>query len=86
MPVGRSKGRVIREAVLEEADEFIPLLRGQAFNAELFQGQQCDPQRHCTPLPGHRIYAGASWNVPIQPGLPIDYSVKVAAKISSQHF
>ena len=55
-------------------------------NAELFQGQQCDPQRHCILLPGHRIYAGASWNVPIQPGLPVDYSVKVAAKVSSQHY
>ena len=55
-------------------------------NAELFQGQQCDAQRHCTPLPGHRLYAGTSWSVPIQPGLPVDYSVKVGAKITAQHF
>jgi P pilus assembly chaperone PapD len=55
-------------------------------NAELFRGQQCDAQRRCTPLPGHRLYAGVSWSVPIQPGLPVDYAVKVGAKISSQHF
>jgi P pilus assembly chaperone PapD len=55
-------------------------------NAELFQGQQCDPQRRCTSLPGHRLYAGASWSVPIQPGLPVDYAVKVGAKIATQHF
>ena len=55
-------------------------------NAELFQGQQCDAQKHCTALPGHRLYAGASWNVPIQPVGPIDYSVKVGAKITVQHF
>jgi P pilus assembly chaperone PapD len=55
-------------------------------NAELFQGQQCDAQRRCTALPGHRLYAGTSWSVPIQPGLPVDYSVKVGAKITAQHF
>jgi P pilus assembly chaperone PapD len=55
-------------------------------NAELFQGQQCDPQRRCTQLPGHRIYAGVAWSVPIQPGLPVDYSIKVGGKVSSQHF
>lgn len=55
-------------------------------NAELFQGQQCDPQKHCTALPGHRLYAGTSWNVPIQGGLAVDYSVKVGAKITAQHF
>jgi P pilus assembly chaperone PapD len=55
-------------------------------NAELFQGQQCDAQRHCTALPGHRLYAGTSWSVAIQPGLPVDYSVKVGAKITAQRF
>ena len=55
-------------------------------NAELFQGQQCDAQHHCAPLPGHRLYAGASWSVPIQPGLPVDYSVKVGPRITTQHF
>jgi P pilus assembly chaperone PapD len=55
-------------------------------NAELFQGQQCDAQKHCATLPGHRLYAGTSWTVPIQAGLPVDYSVKVGAKITAQRF
>ena len=55
-------------------------------NAELFQGQRYDAQKHCTSLPGHRIYAGATWSVPIQPSLPVEYSVKVGPKIASQHF
>jgi P pilus assembly chaperone PapD len=55
-------------------------------NAELFQGQQCDAQHHCASLPGHRIYAGTSWSVPIQPDLPVDYAVKVGARIATQRF
>jgi P pilus assembly chaperone PapD len=55
-------------------------------NAELFQGQQCDGAKHCTSLPGHRLYAGTSWSVPIQPGLAVDYAVKVGPKIATQHF
>jgi P pilus assembly chaperone PapD len=55
-------------------------------NAELFQGQQCDAQKHCTTLPGHRLYAGTSWSVPIQAALPVDYSVKIGTKITAQHF
>jgi Mat/Ecp fimbriae periplasmic chaperone len=64
----------------------LTLRNGGNTNAELFQGQQCDPQHHCTTLPGHRIYAGASWSVPIQPALPVDYAVKIGAKIVTSHF
>src|SRR6202000_3140017 len=55
-------------------------------NAELFQGQQCDAHKHCTPLPGHRLYAGTTWSVPVQAALPVDYSMKVGTKITAQHF
>jgi P pilus assembly chaperone PapD len=72
--------------VASRAGDTLTLKNAGDTNAELFQGQQCDPQRRCTALPGHRLYAGASWSVPIQPGLPVDYSVKVGAKITAQHF
>jgi P pilus assembly chaperone PapD len=55
-------------------------------NAELFQGHACDTSRHCTPLPGHRLYAGTSWSVPLAAGLSADYQVKVADKLTAQHF
>jgi P pilus assembly chaperone PapD len=72
--------------VASRAGDTLTLKNAGNTNAELFQGQQCDPQRHCTSLPGHRLYAGTSWTVPIQPGLAVDYSVKVGAKITAQHF
>jgi P pilus assembly chaperone PapD len=72
--------------VASRAGDTLTLKNTGNTNAELFQGQQCDPQRRCTALPGHRLYAGTSWSVPIQPGVLIDYSVKVGAKITAQHF
>ncbi len=72
--------------VASRAGDTLTLKNTGNTNVELFQGQQCDPQRHCTPLPGHRLYAGVSWSVPIKPGLPIDYAVKVGTKITAQHF
>ena len=56
-------------------------------NAELFRGRQCDTQgKDCTDLPGERIYAGASVDVPLTRDTPVEYSVKVATSISIQHF
>ena len=72
--------------VASRAGDTLTLTNAGDTNAELFQGQQCDAQKHCTALPGRRLYAGASWTVPIQPGLAVDYSVKVGAKITTQRF
>ena len=79
-------GKPDASIIASRAGDTLTLKNAGNTNAELFQGQQCDPQRQCTPLPGHRLYAGASWSVPIKPGLPIDYAVKVGTKITAQHF
>ena len=56
-------------------------------NAQLFNGKQCDARKgHCTSLPGSRLYAGATWNVPIRPGLPVEYLVKVGHDVTVQQF
>jgi P pilus assembly chaperone PapD len=79
-------GRPDASILASRSGDTLTLKNAGNTNAELFQGQQCDPQRRCTALPGHRLYAGASWNIPIQPGLPADYAVKVGTKITAQHF
>jgi P pilus assembly chaperone PapD len=76
----------VASVVATRAGETLTLNNAGNTNAELFQGRQCDAQKHCTALPGHRLYAGTSWSVPIQAGLPVDYSVKVGAKITAQRF
>ena len=56
-------------------------------SAELFAGNQCNDGRvHCTQLPGHRLYAGASWTVTVEGGAKVNYRVKIGGVVSEQHF
>ena len=56
-------------------------------NAELFNGRACDAGTiHCNDLPGHRLYAGASWTVPIIASGNVEYTVKTGETISTQKF
>lgn len=46
-------------------------------SVELVDGRQCTPgHAACTPLPGKRLYAGASWTVQLQSDLPAEYTLK----------
>jgi P pilus assembly chaperone PapD len=55
-------------------------------NAELFQGQACAPSGECAPLPSHRVYAGATVEIPVKPGFKARYTVKVRDKITTLDF
>lgn len=56
-------------------------------NAELFQGRECDAAKlHCRDLPGHRLYAGASWTVPINANDRVEYSIKTGQSVSTRNF
>lgn len=56
-------------------------------NAELFNGRACDAARlHCKDLPGQRLYAGASWALPIAANDMVEYSVKTGATVTIQDF
>lgn len=47
-----------------------------AASVELADGKQCDAgSRLCQPLPGKRLYAGASWQQPLQSGATGEYQV-----------
>lgn len=65
----------------------LTLTNGGNSNAELFSGRECDAgKRHCNDLPGHRLYAGASWTVPIIANDSVEYSIKTGATVSTQNF
>jgi Mat/Ecp fimbriae periplasmic chaperone len=56
-------------------------------NAELFDGRQCDAQgTQCVELPAKRLYAGASWVVPLPLPTPVRYRVKAAGRLSVEQF
>lgn len=46
-------------------------------SVEIINGRQCDAaHRQCVDLPGKRLYAGASWSVPLQSDGPVEYVMK----------
>ena len=48
-------------------------------NVEMFEGRQCDAAgANCKTLPATRLYAGASWQVPIDGPQPVQYRVATA--------
>ncbi len=56
-------------------------------NVEVYDGRQCDTTgTHCTALPARRLYAGASWDEPIDPSRPVDYRVKTGDKAEQKRF
>lgn len=56
-------------------------------NVEVYEGRQCDAAgAHCTPLPARRLYAGASWDQPIDPARAVDYRIKTGDKAEQKRF
>ena len=56
-------------------------------NVEIYDGKQCDAAgAACTPLPARRLYAGASWDQPIDPARPVDYRIKTGDKAEQKRF
>lgn len=55
-------------------------------SVELDDGQQCDADRHCTDLPGKRLYAGASWTQQLKSAGPVDYTVNSPGKSEHRRF
>ena len=56
-------------------------------NVELYEGRQCDARgAACTPLAARRLYAGASWQQPIDPARPADYRIKMGSQVRQQRF
>jgi P pilus assembly chaperone PapD len=46
-------------------------------SVELIDGRQCDgASAKCTPLPGKRLYPGASWKVELPADAPAEYVLK----------
>jgi hypothetical protein len=58
-------------------------------NAELFGGEQCavPGSPGCATLPARRLYAGASWTVPLPGGAaPVRYRVSAVGAVTVQSF
>ena len=56
-------------------------------NVEIYDGRQCDAAAaHCTSLPARRLYAGATWEQPIDPARPVDYRIKTGDKVEQKRF
>ena len=56
-------------------------------NVEVYDGKQCDAAgTTCTPLPARRLYAGATWDQPIDPTRPVDYRIKTGDKAEQKRF
>jgi P pilus assembly chaperone PapD len=46
-------------------------------SVELIEGRQCEPDRsRCSPLPGKRLYAGASWTTQLPKDGPAEFVLK----------
>ena len=56
-------------------------------SVEVMDGRQCGgvPMK-CTQLPGKRLYPGASWSVAVQPGLPVNYSLRSPGKLDKRTY
>ena len=49
-------------------------------SVELADGKQCDADgKNCQPLPGKRLYAGASWRQPVRVSAKIEYRARSAS-------
>ena len=56
-------------------------------NAELFNGRQCDASGGaCSVLPATRLYAGASWRLPLSRDTPVEFSLKIGDAITTQSY
>lgn len=56
-------------------------------NVEMFEGRQCDAAgANCKSLPATRLYAGASWQVPITGPTPVQYRIATANQSTMKVF
>ena len=56
-------------------------------SVELIEGKQCEGAgKACLPLPGKRLYAGASWAQPLPGRGPVEYRVRTADGWTSMKF
>lgn len=56
-------------------------------NALLFNGRQCKASGDdCVELPGHRLYAGTSWDVDLPYDTPVEFHVTVAGQTTVRQF
>jgi Mat/Ecp fimbriae periplasmic chaperone len=56
-------------------------------NALLFDGRQCDESGgSCVDLPSRRLYAGASWTVPLSYDTPAEFHVSAAGQTTNERF
>jgi len=56
-------------------------------NVEVYEGRQCnDKGADCRSLPARRLYAGATWQVPVDATRPVDYKVKIGTSVTTRRF
>lgn len=56
-------------------------------SVEIYDGQQCNATGgDCRALPARRLYAGASWSQPIDPGRPVAYKIKTGLTVKTVTF
>lgn len=56
-------------------------------NVEIYEGKQCDARgAACKPLAARRLYAGASYEQPIDPARAADYRIKVGSAMEQKRF
>ena len=56
-------------------------------SVEIYDGQQCNATGgDCRALPAKRLYAGASWSQPIDPGRPVAYKIKTGLTVKTVTF
>ena len=63
------------------------IANGGNSSVEMTEGKQCEEGgKACRPLPGKRLYAGASWSQPLKGGGPAEYRVRTADGWTSMKF
>ena len=63
------------------------ITNGGNSSVELTEGKQCEEGgKACRPLPGKRLYAGASWSQPLGRAGPAEYRVRTADGWTSMKF
>lgn len=56
-------------------------------SVEIVEGRQClSPAAPCTALPGKRLYAGASWTVPLPSDGPAEYTLRSPVRTDRRTF
>ena len=79
LPSGAGAGIAVSQMVID--------VRPGDSSVELTEGKQCDGDgKACRPLPGKRLYAGASWAQPLGGSGPVEYRLRTADGWTSMKF